>query len=396
MKHKCIRIFLLVTIILYFIIVPVSAEEVPDELNALYAQSAVLLDADSGRILFGKNEEQVLAMASTTKIMTCILALENMTDQQICVVSDEAAKQPKVHLGVRSGEQFYLKDLLYSLMLESHNDSAVIIAETIGGSVKDFAAMMNAKAKRIGCNDTYFITPNGLDAEDDTGKHSTTATDLARIMRYCIRDSVKSKEFIEITKTEHHTFTDVEGKRQFSCHNHNAFLGMMEGALSGKTGFTNDAGYCYVGALQRGERTFIVALLACGWPNNKSYKWKDTRRLMEYAISNYEYENVYQEWKDIEIEVVNGADKEKLKAGLNEQKEELLALKRKDEKVTITTDVEDILYAPVSANRTVGYVTYSIDGTELNKYPVVTKESVIERTFLWCLEQNTKKYLFYK
>lgn len=174
------------------------SQEIGNEPKELYAQSAVLIDADSGRILFGKDEHKVRPMASTTKIMTCILALENMTEGQKAKVSDKAAGQPKVRLGVRSGEEYYIKDLLHSLMLESHNDSAVVIAETIGGSVESFAAMMNERAKELGCTDTHFVTPNGLDREDDGGAHSTTAADLARIMKYCITQSPKKRSFFRL------------------------------------------------------------------------------------------------------------------------------------------------------------------------------------------------------
>ena len=140
------------------------AKEEPEQ---LYAQSAVLMDADSGRILFEKNGNEQKPMASTTKIMTCILALEEGNPEDVVTASAYAERQPKVHLGVKEGERYRLQDLLYSLMLESHNDSAVMIAEHIGGSVKGFAELMNAKAKKIGCKDTYFVTPNGLDASDD-------------------------------------------------------------------------------------------------------------------------------------------------------------------------------------------------------------------------------------
>lgn len=266
----------------------------------LYAQSAVLMDADSGRILYGKNEDQIMPMASTTKIMTCIVALENANTDDFVKVSSYAARMPKVKLTVQEGEYYRLGDLLYSLMLESHNDSAVAIAEHVGGSVEGFAKMMNQKARDLGCFDTYFITPNGLDAVvgENERFHSTTAADLARIMSYCIGVSGKKEEFLEITRTPSYGFSNYikqedgemsQGSRYFSCNNHNAFLTMMEGALSGKTGFTNKAGYCYVGALRRDHRTFVVALLACGWPNNKHYKWSDTKTLMNYGLENYEY-----------------------------------------------------------------------------------------------------------
>ena len=142
----------------------VWAEENGQGVGSLYATSAVLMDADSGRILYEKNGFEKRPMASTTKIMTCILALEKGNAEDIVTASAYAASRPKVHLGVTEGETFRFGDLLYSLMLESHNDAAVMIAEHLGGSVEGFADMMNAKAGELGCEDTYFITPNGLDA----------------------------------------------------------------------------------------------------------------------------------------------------------------------------------------------------------------------------------------
>mgnify|MGYP000323243093 CR=1 FL=1 len=135
---------------------PVRAEEGTGQPSSLYARSAVLMDADSGRILFGKKEREVLPMASTTKIMTCILALEEMEEGQTAKVSDYAASQPKVRLGVRGKEEYRIQDLLYALMLESYNDSAVVIAEGISGSVEAFADRMNQKARELGCADTHF------------------------------------------------------------------------------------------------------------------------------------------------------------------------------------------------------------------------------------------------
>ena len=169
----------------------VGAEERAKAPTELYARSAVLMDADSGRVLFGKEENELRPMASTTKIMTCILALENQEEGQVVTASAYAAGRPKVKLGVKDQEQFYLKDLLYSLMLESHNDSAVVIAEGISGTVEEFAKLMNQKAEELGCHDTHFVTPNGLDDSDEDGIHSTTARDKAAIMRYSIKQSPK-------------------------------------------------------------------------------------------------------------------------------------------------------------------------------------------------------------
>ena len=363
----------------------------------LYAQSAVLMDADSGRVLFEKNGMEQRPMASTTKILTCILVLEKAGLGETAEVSRNAASQPKVHLGVRAGEKYYVQDLLYSLMLESHNDAAVILAEHVGGSLEGFAALMNEKAKEIGCADSHFITPNGLDAEDEEGAHSTTAADLAKIMRYCITLSPKKAEFLEITRTSSRAFSDVEGKRSFSCVNHNAFLGMMDGALSGKTGFTGKAGYCYVGALTRDGKTFIVALLACGWPNNKTYKWKDTRKLMEYGLKNYEYRNV---WEDIQVEripVENGIpesgelwDTAYTEAEI-EGKEEVRLLLRKDEKVSVEVEKTEQLAAPIEAGQQVGTVRYYLGDGLIREFPIKVRNSVREIDMSWCAEKIVAK-----
>lgn len=394
------------------------AEEKASETLKLYAQAAVLMDASSGRILYEKNAQKALPMASTTKIMTCILALEygNMTDY--AAASSYAASMPKVKLNVSPGEYYKLEDLLYSLMLESHNDAAVVIAEHIAGSTESFADMMNQKARDIGCFDTFFITPNGLDAtltgEDGSLKtHSTTAADLARIMSYCIMDSPKKEEFLKITRTPSYSFGSYQEKegsflpsgRTFQCHNHNAFLSMMEGALSGKTGFTGNAGYCYVGALRRDQRTYVVALLACGWPNNRTYKWSDTRELMNYGLENFEYhtlsEAAYDESSLSPIRVMQGQTE-----GLNQtayvhlkidrpappSKEEEGLLLKKGEQIQVQSKISDTLTAPVAAGAQVGEIQYLIGGEVYKIEYVVTTEDIPAIDLSWCLHQILNRY----
>jgi len=375
---------------------------VPEELKQLYAQSAVLLDADSGRVLFEKNGYEQKPMASTTKIMTLIVTLENAHLDEVVTVSEYAAGMPDVQLGIRKGEQYRLKDLLYSLMLESHNDSAVAIAEHVSGSVEAFAKLMNAKARDIGCYETYFITPNGLDATDGEGTHATTAVDLARIMRYCICQSPKREEFLNITRTGSYSFGDTEGLRSFTVGNKNAFLGMMEGALSGKTGFTNNAGYCYVGALQKDGKTFIVSLLACGWPNNRSYKWSDTRKLMSYGLSHYEYRDVWEQVVFHPIRVKDGIPKsgdlqEEAFAELELTKEadtgHLELLLAKEEKVEVRAELPDSLQAPVEEGSVVGTVSYYLNGEVVQMYPVAAGTEVKKITLRWCLEKLVSRYI---
>lgn len=402
----------------------------PQELQ-LYAQAAVLLDADSGRVLYGKNEEAPMAMASTTKIMTCILVLENAKVDEIVSVSAYAASMPKVKLYVKKGEHYTVRELLFSLMLESHNDAAAALAEYIGGkllgetgenwehtteeskvALHRFAQAMNEKAVEIGCKDTWFITPNGLDATETMTlsdgsvmekEHHTTAKDLARILRYCIRESSQRDLFREITRTQEYCFT--ENERSFHCHNHNAFLQMMDGAFTGKTGFTNKAGYCYVGALERDGKCLIVSLLACGWPNHRTYKWSDSRELFDYGLEHY----TYRYFKDEEfrnrgdvltpISVINAQN--------DELKEEVMLdvetdpevegteglLLRPDEKVEILYRKEKELEAPVMQGDTVGEICYVVDGRIWRRERLQAAETVEVIDFTWSCRQILERFL---
>lgn len=436
-KQKRRTAVILTALVLLWNIFPMQTLAQEGEEPALYATAAVLMDADSGRILYEKNGGDVMAMASTTKIMTCIVALENGCMEDSVEISSYAASMPKVKLYMRKGEQYLMGDLIRSLMLESHNDSAVAIAEHIGGqglesrqeksaadcsveeskqAVAAFASLMNQKARDIGCEDTWFITPNGLDAtetitlengETVSKEHSTTAGDLARIMAYCIEKSPKKEEFLEITRTASHAFS--ANGRSFSCNNHNAFLQMMEGALSGKTGFTNKAGYCYVGALERDGKTLVVALLACGWPNHKTYKWSDTKELMQYGLDRYTYHSFFEAALPEEtlqpIPVADGqtdflgdeaytgvriAERETKEEAGNGQLEGILL--REDEEIEVSYEMRKALCAPVEAGTVVGAVFYRVDGEIYKTETIVTRDSVGKADLTWCMRQIWKRF----
>lgn len=365
------------------------AIEEPSELHAL---SAVLMDGDSGKVLYEKDGKTPLANASTTKVLTCIVALESSPGDDYVQVSRNAASQPEVRLGLQKGEQYYLEDLLYSLMLKSHNDTAVAIAEHCGGTVEGFARMLNRKAKQIGCKDTYFITPNGLDAQDENGKHHTTAEDLALIMRYAI----KNKTFLHISQTRDYTFSEITGKRTFSVHNANALLDMMDGVLAGKTGYTSQAGYCYVCAWEEEGKTFVVSLLGCGWPNHKTYKWSDTKKLLSYGAYNYDYETYWQEPHTSKILVTDGVENmqnigEKVylrgKCSVTSEDREKEILLKKGEAVTCKTEIPQKVSAPVLKGEKLGRIAYYLDGKLIASYPVYAERSVEKISFKWYTEK---------
>lgn len=403
---------------------PVNAEVRADDrkeekstTSQLYARAAVLMDADNGRILLGKNEDEALPMASTTKIMTCILALEKGDTEDVAEVSAYGAGQPKVHMGAKKGESYRIGDLLYALMLESYNDAAVIIAEYYGSqmaglsgdiashsaaeskqAVLAFTAEMTKKAKELGCKDTFFVTPNGLDGSLELKKsgksinyeHHTTAADLAAVMSYCIVKSPKKEAFLKITRTPSYTFHDrkrmesgwQEGSRTVACMNHNAFLQMMDGALTGKTGFTGKAGYCYVGALEKDKKRFTIALLACGWPNNKSWKWHDARLLYEYGLEHYDRRDIREERILPDVRVKNG---QRDSAGLECREETIELLLSREDEIKVEWDVPKSLTAPVVKGEQVGRVAYFVNGELYREFPVTAAENVPEITYFYCI-----------
>lgn len=331
----------------------------------LYASGACLMDAASGRILYGKNESTPLPMASTTKIMTCLLALENRPLDDTVTFSKYAASMPKVHLGASAQSRFRLEDLLYSLMLESHNDTAAAIAEHVGGSIEGFAALMNAKAAEIGMAQTHFVTPNGLDADG----HASTPADMCRLAAY----ACQNETFLHIVQTASKTIHDLTGRHTWSLSNKDAFLTSYDGALGIKTGFTGKAGYCFVGAARRDSRTFTSCVLASGWPPNKSYKWADTKTLMNFGFDHYAVQNVpVRDLSSVQIAVTDGkADR----VGITSPEIPAYLFSPYD-----TIDVEyyipDSLPAPVRTETAAGTVQVRINGIGTGSFPVYPDHDV--------------------
>lgn len=348
-----------------------SSNETENEIeeSSLHAKAALLMDADSGRVLYEKNGYTRLPMASTTKIMTCIYVLETANLEDTVTISSLAASQPKVRLGVQAGEEYRLGDLLYALMLESYNDVAVAIAEHVGGTVEDFCKAMTKKARDLGCKDTCFQTPNGLDADN----HYTTARDLALIARYAI----KNENFLKITNTPSYEIREQKKQTPHSLTNKDAFLHQFDGAIGVKTGFTGKAGYCFVGAVKREEKSFISVVLASGWPPNKQWKWSDTKLLMNYAVSNYEYREVLSTKKRSSLPVMRGlADQ----VCIAPEKSLSLLLSKKD-KVTIKTKYPDKLTAPIKSGQLAGFAYIYVNNELIKTIPLRSTYGVQKMTY---------------
>lgn len=211
----------------------------------------IVIDRKNHSVLYEKNAYEKTAMASTTKIMTCILALENLNLNQLVSISENSAKIHGSTLGLHTDDKITIENLLYGLMLRSGNDCAIQIAEEISGSVENFAILMNSKAQSLNLKNTNFVTPNGLDNEN----HYTSAYDLAILTDYALKNEI----FRKIVATKNYTISINGIPRDIS--NTNELLGNLEGVYGVKTGFTFNAGRCLVSSCKRGEMDIIVVVL---------------------------------------------------------------------------------------------------------------------------------------
>ena len=253
------------------LLIPISA-------SAISAKSAILIDADSGRVLYEHNSYEKLPMASTTKIMTGLLSCESGKLNDSVKVSAFASGTEGSSLWLKLGEKQTLENLTYGLMLKSGNDAAVAIAEYLGGSIDAFALLMNKKAREIGAVNTNFENPHGLDSDG----HYTTAYDLALITR----EAMKNKNFSEIVSTKTYSIPMQGEKWDRALKNHNKLLWNYDGCNGVKTGFTKKCGRCLVSSAKRNGRELICVTL------NAPDDWKDHTYLLNYGFDNFETEVV--------------------------------------------------------------------------------------------------------
>lgn len=243
------------------------------------SNNIIVLDRKTLLPLYEKNAYERTAMASTTKILTCIIALENSNKSDIVTISKKASSISGSCLGLNSNTKITMNDLLYGLMLRSGNDCAIAIAEHISGSVEEFSNLMNQKAFELGLFNSSFVTPHGLDNEN----HYTTAYDLALLTNYAL----KNPDFKKIVSTKRATISYNNSTTEIS--NTNELLGNLDGVYGVKTGFTFEAGRCLVSACKRDSLDIIVVVLGA---DTKSVRTKDSKNLINYIFENYEYINV--------------------------------------------------------------------------------------------------------
>lgn len=323
---------------------------IPQKTEALgvSAAYACVMDSLTGRVLYEKNAYKRHSMASTTKIMTALVALEHGKPDDIVTVSSNAAGTEGSSIYLRAEEKIPLIDLLYGLMLESGNDAAIAIAEHIGGSVDGFSELMNAKAKELGAKDTQFKNPNGLDADG----HYTTAYDLALITRAAL----KNKDFAEIAKTKRKTISNGEESYGRVLLNHNKMLNLYQGCDGVKTGFTKKTGRCLVTAATRNNFQVIAVTL------NAPDDWNDHTNMLNYAFNNYSARPLVLKDMVIKTVPVENGDVQTVKLLSNDVFYLTMEDKEGLNKVKLEYDVPKSIPAPIMKGTVLGRLKIFYEG----------------------------------
>ena len=261
------------------------------ELPTINSRAYVVIDRKTNTILVGKNENQKKKMASTTKIMTALIVIENCNLSETVEISKKSASTGGSRLGLKTGDKITVYDLLYGLMMRSGNDCAVALAEHTAGSISSFADLMNQKAIALGLSNTHFVTPHGLDEDE----HYTTAYELALLSNHALNNEI----FAKIVGTKNYTIT-INGYPK-SLTNTNELLGVLNGVYGIKTGFTNGANRCLVTSCKRGVDIICVVLGA----DTKKFRTQDSIKLINYSFSNFSYINIseiindeFNKWKE--------------------------------------------------------------------------------------------------
>lgn len=359
MKRVCA--LLTAAVMTVFCSADVSAAAAKPAEKDISAKAAVLIEASTGTVIWGKCEKQKLPMASTTKIMSTILTLESGDLDSEFVVDSGAVKTEGSSMGLREGDIVSKRDLCIGMLLPSGNDAANCAAVKVGGSMEGFADMMNAKAAKLGMTSTHFVTPSGL--HDDN--HYSTAADMALLTSYAL----KNPDFREIcsSKTMKLQFGDPPFDRWLT--NTNKLLSKYEGCIGVKTGFTDEAGRCLVSAAEKNGVTLICVTL------NAPDDWNDHAKLLDYGFSIAESVNIGSKSYSCTAE---GGDRNSIT--LVTQRDIILPkINGKTADVTFTAAVPQRIYAPVSEGESLGLLTVKSGGRIIDEIPLISSESLLQK-----------------
>lgn len=355
------KLFLcLFTTLLLFSVLPFASSNAVAEGLSVSAKAAVLIEADTGRVLFAKNKDMQLPMASTTKILTALITLESDNLDELFVVDEKAIQVEGSSMGLQKGDSASLRTLACGMLLPSGNDAANAAAVRIGGSIAEFAAMMNQRAAAIGMTNSHFVTPSGLDDE----QHYSTAHDMAKLARVALKNNafqdICSRN---IAKVE---FGNPPYERWLK--NHNRLLNEYKGAIGVKTGFTKKSGRCLVSAAERDGVTLIAVTLNA--PND----WQDHTLMFNYGFNDVKPQQYDVKYEEIQLNVVGGKSD---KVGVVPLTSTMVNVEEnKLQDITQKVIAEHFYYAPIQAGDVVGKIELYLDGEEIGTATLIAAEDV--------------------
>lgn len=343
------------------------------------SRACVVIDRNTNIILYGKNENTIRKMASTTKIMTATIIIENCNLDETIEVSKKAAGTGGSRLGLKTGDKITVRNLLYGLMLCSGNDAAVALAEYAGGDINGFSELMNNKAEELGLSNTHFETPHGLDAD----AHYTTAYELAILSNYAL----KNKTFAQIVATKNYTI-NINGYSK-NLSNTNELLGNLKGVYGIKTGFTNGANRCLVSACKRNDIDIICVVLGA---DTKNFRTQDSVKLINYIFDNFKTVNIkelldieFRKWKNENLKNFN------INKGISKNIElelENITIShipiRKDliDSLNVNINCKMNFEAPIYSNSEIGNIQINVQDTEITNCKLYTISDINKKTIL--------------
>lgn len=362
-----------------------SSQEFP----TINSRSYVVLDRKTNTVLVGKNEYSKKKMASTTKIMTAIVIIENYNLNETVTISKKAGNTGGSRLGLKEGDKITVNDLLYGLMLRSGNDAAVALAEYASGSIEEFAKLMNKKTSELNLTNTHFVTPHGLDQDD----HYTTAYELALLTNYALNNKI----FAQIVGTK--TFTITINGYQKELFNTNELLGNFDGIYGVKTGFTNGANRCLVTACKRDDKDIICVVLGA---DTKKFRTQDSIKLLNYSLNNFIYvdinkiiEDEFNRWIENNIDyfhVDKGCNND-ISLSCPKLNYNYIPIKIDDkDNISISLNCNSNLIAPIFENEKIGTLTVMINEKVIYSLNICSENSIKKKSIFDYLEMFFKDF----
>lgn len=324
------------------------------------AYSAILINANTNEVIYSKDAEQTRSMASTTKIMTAILAIESGKMQEQVLITEAMVGEQGTSIGLTVGYEMTLETLIYGLLLESGNDAANAVAVYLGGTIENFAAMMNEKAQEIGMVGTNFVTPSGLDDDE----HYTTAYDMALLGSYAIKNDV----FCEICSTQSIQVSYIEPEKDVTFSNHNSFLTAYDGAFGIKTGYTTKSGRCLVTAVEQDGVVLVAVTL------NASDDWNDHCKMYDYGFAVTQSSTVQIDFATTVR--VYGSKNSQINVELSQYEYTYSSMRLIDE-FEQKVYLPQMLYAPISRGDSIGWIELYYEGVLIETVEILAQEEAI-------------------